>query len=240
MGQTLTGLLGKLKSGKKVTIVALGDSITELKWHTRGHLNWCGYLQEALFETYGRNRSWVINSGRSGETIEGGIQRLDEDVFRFDPDLVIVSYGMNDARTPMSLESFRSTLILLIERLRERADCEILLRTPNPVVNPSTPTALVEGQKGGSETAGTRVGLFAGTIVEVAREKGCAFVDHYTEWKKLEMERSGLAEAPSRLWLRMSDQVHPGPLGHLAFFRELAPLFRVAPTFPWETYGHNQ
>ena len=42
-------LLQKLAEGRKATIVALGDSITELTWHTRGHLNWCGYLQEALF-----------------------------------------------------------------------------------------------------------------------------------------------------------------------------------------------
>ncbi len=30
------------------TIVALGDSNTELTFHTKGHLNWCYLLQEAL------------------------------------------------------------------------------------------------------------------------------------------------------------------------------------------------
>ncbi len=48
--------LNKLENGQKVTVVALGDSITELTWHTAGRLNWVGYLQEALVETYGRNR----------------------------------------------------------------------------------------------------------------------------------------------------------------------------------------
>lgn len=107
----------KLKSGSKTTIVALGDSITELTWHTRGHLCWAGYLQEALLETYGRNRCWVINSGRCGDTAHGALERLDEDVLRFDPDLVIVSFGMNDAsESSETLLEFRSALSAIKER----------------------------------------------------------------------------------------------------------------------------
>lgn len=232
-------LLTKLKSGEKTTIVALGDSITELTFHTRGRHNWCGYLQEALFEAYGRNRCWVINSGRSGETVAEGVKRLDEDVLRFDPDLVIVSYGINEARSPVSPKAFRNTLIRLIDRIRERRECEVLLRTPNPVVNPTTPTAPMRDQQAGMETAGTRVRLFARTIVGVAREKRCAVIDHYTLWKKAESTSDASVEKSSLLWLRMSDPVHPGPLGHLAFFREMAPFFEVARRFPWETDGHN-
>ena len=40
--------MAKLRGGKKVVVVALGDSITELTWHTRGRLTWVGLLQEAL------------------------------------------------------------------------------------------------------------------------------------------------------------------------------------------------
>lgn len=225
--------LGKLEKGRKVTIVALGDSNTELTWHTRGHLSWCGYLQEALFEHYGRNRCWVINSGCCGGTADGGLERLEEDVLRFSPDLVIVSYGMNDSGG-RKIEHFRETLCRLIDRIRRDSKAELLLRTPNPIVNPPTARVLAEGQEIAVETAGTRVGLFAETIVDIAREKQCEVVDHYSTWKKLEALRGSMQEDPNHLWLFMSDPVHPGPLGHLAFFRELAPLFRVRPRFPWE------
>lgn len=227
--------LEKLERGEKVVVVALGDSNTELTWHTRGHLNWCGYLQEALFETYGRNRCWVINSGCCGDTAAEALARLDEDVLRFDPDLVIISYGMNDANGDMTTDEFRKDLCELIDRIREHNGCDVLLRTPNPIVNPPTASVLKDGERPGVEASGTRQGAFVRTIVEVAREKECAVVDHYTNWKRLEGLRDTMKEEPNHLWLFMSDPVHPGPLGHLAFFRELAPLFRVSPRFPWET-----
>jgi lysophospholipase L1-like esterase len=231
----MQGLLEKLSRGQKVTIVALGDSITELTWHTRGHLNWCGYLQEALFETYGANRCRVIVSGCCGENIEGASGRLDEDVFRFDPDLVIVSYGMNDALS-LSIESFRRSLAGVVDRVQAWRNCEVLLRTPNPIVNPPVELILREGQKISVEMTGSRVALYAQAIVAIAEEKGCAVVDHYSSWKRLEMLRDKALKTvePNHLWLYMSDPIHPGPLGHLAFFRELAPLFKVPQLLPWE------
>jgi hypothetical protein len=32
----------------------------------------------------------------------------------------------------------------------------------------------------------------------------------------------------------MADTVHPGPSGHLALFREIAPFFNVPKYLPWE------
>lgn len=223
--------LEKLRNGRKVTIVALGDSITEQTWHTRGRQGWVGLLQEALFETYGRNRCWVINSGRCGDRATTALDRFDEDVARFGPDLVIVSFGMNDSGG--ELEDFRAAMVELVRRSRE-AGAEVLLRTPNPMVNPPTRKTLRDGQKPSAETGGSRVGEFARAVVEIASAEGCAVVDHYSSWKALEDAPESLAENPNRLWLLMSDPVHPGALGHLRFFRELAPVFGVAERFPWE------
>jgi len=230
----MKAFLRKLEANRKVTIVALGDSITELTWHTRGRLNWCGYLQEALFEKRGRNRCWVVNSGRCGDTATGALERLDDDVFRFDPDLVIVSFGMNDACGTVTREKFREALAAIVDRIRETAGADVLLRTPNPIVNPPVGQALKEGQTVSVETSGTRVGAFAATIAEVAQERQCAVVDHYRRWKRVEALRGTMQEDPNHLWLRMSDPVHPGPLGHLEFFRELAPSFNLPLHFPWE------
>ena len=165
------------------------------------------------------------------------MKRLEEDVIRFAPDLVIISYGMNDQGEPV--EKFRAALGAIIDRLRERCQAEILLRTPNPVVNPPTEFILGPGQALGVEAAGTQGQLFARTIVEVAEAKHCSVVDHYARWKQREALRGIMEEEPNHLWLYMSDAVHPGPQGHLAFFRELAPLFRVSPCFPWEPAGDD-
>ena len=82
MEKTLT----KLGNGEHVTIVALGDSITEITFHTRGKMNWVGLLSEAIFEEYGNGVCTLINSGKCAGTYAEALTRLEHDVLRFKPD----------------------------------------------------------------------------------------------------------------------------------------------------------
>ena len=68
-------------------------------------------------------------------------------------------------------------------------------------------------------------------------ELDCAVVDHHTPWTTKTFEVKHPVADPTGLWPRMGDAIHPGYLGHLAFFRELAPLFEVPTYFPWEEIG---
>jgi len=114
MKQSLTKLHGK----EHVIIVALGDSNTELTWHTAGRLNWVGLLQYALFEKHGPNTATIINSGRCGDTAVESLTRLERDVIRFNPDLVIVSYGMNDAAQGQDgLAAYSDAIRKIVSRL---------------------------------------------------------------------------------------------------------------------------
>ena len=79
----------KLKNGEHVTIVALGDSITELTFHTRGRMNWVGLLDEAIFESYGNGVCTLINSGKCASSYAETLTRLNRDVLRYNPNLVI-------------------------------------------------------------------------------------------------------------------------------------------------------
>ncbi|MHB9134535.1 MAG: SGNH/GDSL hydrolase family protein [Armatimonadota bacterium] len=213
----------------RVTIVAIGDSNTELTWHTRGRLGWPGLLQEALFETYGRGRCYVINAGRAGESAPLGLQRLDRDVFRFDPDLVIISFGMN-APGPDGIADFHADIVEMIRRCRERG-AAVMLRTPNPII--CSPGKTIKDRLPiAAEMPGVHQGLFAAELVKIGAEQGCPVVDHYTLWMEHAFHK--YPEEPNTRWLRMSDEVHPGPQGHLVFYREMAHLFDLPQTFPWE------
>ena len=75
---------------------------------------------------------------------------------------------------------------------------------------------------------------YAREIVRIADEHGCAVVDHYSKWKELEQLRGTVTEEPNHPWLYMSDSIHPGWQGHLAFYRQLAPLLDLPVQFPWE------
>jgi len=221
----LTSLISKLDAGKQVTIVALGDSNTELTFHTRGRLTATGLLKVALFQKYGNNKVIMINAGRCGEGPAGGLERLDRDVLRFSPDLVIICYRVGQI----------DELAKIVEKIQASSDdVEILLRTPNPAI--ATNPAIAPGGVPGKELPGRGLSKFVGQIIELGRKTGCPVVDHYNAWlAEAEKPYTGRPVAnPNAVWLRMSDSIHPGPLGHLVFFREMAPYFDLPQRLPWE------
>lgn len=72
-------------------------------------------------------------------------------------------------------------------------------------------------------------------IVALGRKLGVPVVDHYRAWMEADRAHHGPpATNPNRLWMRMSDATHPGPAGHLAFYRDLAPDFGLPAKLSWE------
>ncbi len=227
----------KLKNGEHVTIVALGDSITEVTFHTQGKMNWVGLLDEAIFESYGNGVCTLINSGKCASSYAEGLTRLNRDVLRYNPDLVIIAFGMNDSGGGLDkLDIFRDNVRKTVAIIRERCGSEILIRTPNPVVTaPGLPFPPEQPKHGKAwESAKRPLKEYSAALVELAGELDCACVDHYTLWTGKQFKVKHAVADPVGLWPRMGDAVHPGYIGHLAFFRELASLFEVPEYFPWE------
>ena len=230
---SLKRTLDKLARHEQVTIVALGDSNTEFTWHTGGRLNWVGLLQESLFEKHGANMVMMINAGLCGGTAVEALNRLDRDVIRFHPDLVIIAFSMNDAfRGEAGLEPFSQAIRKIVQILRDKCGCDILLRTTNPVVVVNQPN-LPPGIKPGDEWPGMHHAMYAKRLVELGTELNCPVVDHYTLWTQTKRRRDW-GQDPNHLWMRMSDAFHPNALGHVCFYREMAHFFEVPPSFPWE------
>ena len=220
----IKGLLKKLENGEQVTIVVLGDSNTELTFHTRGHLNWPLLLQEALFEKYGPNKVIMINVAHCGTTAENGLLRLERDVFRFQPDLLITCYWGED------IDPLRK----IVKESHAAGIKEILLRTPNPVIAPNMPKVNLP-VIGGEEWPGSQVGEVTRKILALGEEMNVPVCDHYNAWLQSEYSHDGSPSTnPNKLWMRMSDALHPNALGHLAFYRELAPFFNLPPKLSWE------
>jgi lysophospholipase L1-like esterase len=229
--------LSRLKSGRSAVVVALGDSNTEVTFHTRGQMNWFGLLEAGVFMRYGAGLCRFINASKCGGTMADGLARLDHDVLRFAPDLVILSLGLNDAgRGLEALPAFRQSTRSLIARIRSEVDAEVLVRTFNPVVS-CNGFAMPAGVAAGGVIDRGSDAAYAAALVEIAGESGLPCVDHFALWSKADFVTRAPVANPNRLWLRMSDAVHPGPLGHLAFYRELAPLFGLDPYLPWEAMG---
>lgn len=209
----------EVKNDKKsfVTVVCLGDSNTEVNWTSRGHLNWVGLLTCGMFESAAIGRFRVINSGLSGDTATRALDRLDRDVIAFDPDLVIISFGMNDF-TKEKPETTRASLEALVGRLREKnPDCSLLLRTPQPVY--IVDQGIAQWGKEPEFVATMEV------IRDVAREQKIALVDHFALWTD--------GDQPQPPQYYSYDRLHPNEFGHLRFYEELAPLLELKTELRW-------
>jgi len=211
---------------KFVTVVALGDSNTEVNHWTMGSLNWVGLLQCNLHQCF-RNGFTLINSGRGGDTAAGAMGRLERDVLRFKPDLVIVSFGLNDSGSGCGVDAFADACAALLAKIRAGGG-QVLLRTPNPIIGN---VECRELDYGGAETA-YPVGEFAAAAKAVADREGVACVDHHSLWM-----RSLQSKYRGEMQMLMGNCLHPNGNGHRRFYHELAPSFGLEERFQFE-FGH--
>ena len=73
----------------------------------------------------------IVNAGISGDRAEGGLKRLERDVLSYNPDLVVVCYGLNDANgEEEGLEVYRNSLKDIFEKSKEHG-ADIIFLTPN-------------------------------------------------------------------------------------------------------------
>ncbi len=122
-------------------MVALGESTTAGGWSTAPDRCWVPLLG-ALINDFQTTPMRVVNSGiganliarRSPAYEESGKpaadERLDKHVLSYDPDLLAISYGLNDARGGTPLTQFCEDLALLVGRVRRRGNPLILLLGP--------------------------------------------------------------------------------------------------------------
>lgn len=128
---------------ESITIVCLGDSVTEGCFEC--YINeedriatvfdrcnsYSVRLQQLLAKLYPTVQINVINSGFSGSWAREGLKVLERDVLRFSPDLVIVSYGLNDSQLGLSkIDEYLNPLATIFERIQE-SGAEIIFLTEN-------------------------------------------------------------------------------------------------------------
>lgn len=189
----------KMARGEQAVWVFFGDSITEQNYHLHDHLNYVGLLCDPLWFKFGGGKYIMINAGVSGNTTRHLLARVEQDVLRFEPDLVSIMVGINDCAKQIPPEEFHTNLIDLIQRIQDR-NCEVLLLTPHPLLTTSEPFHLYP--------------QYIEAIRDVSCERNVQLIDIYQDWQLL------LSEEPNRHYSLMDDQLHPNERGH----RKIADL----------------
>lgn len=153
-----------LKNGCDVTIVALGDSITAGFAVRRGFPS---FWNELLRQKYPDAKIKMINSGVSGDTTSDGLARLDWMVLGYEPDLVTINFGINDAALGIDIDEFSGNLMQIIMRIRAGPGSEILLLSSQPLETPGFDKVVMK---------------YYDAIKEVAEADDVGFVDVYSAW----------------------------------------------------------
>ena len=117
-----------------VTIAFLGDSVTQGCFELSVYDYKSAYstrVKEILNILYPNVQINIINSGISGDNATCGAQRLNRDILAYNPDLVIVSYGLNDSTKGIEgIVEYEKALTDIFESLRAR-DIDIIFITQN-------------------------------------------------------------------------------------------------------------
>ena len=124
----------------------------------------------------------------------------------YDPDLLIIAYGLNDARGGTPLDLFRDELSDLIDAIRQRCDPLIVLLGPYYVIR--RPELEREEFRQGTPETYLQINDLTR---DLASEKDCLFCDVWHPYG-------------DRKWLIHYDGVHANDLGHRIIAHEIFRL----------------
>lgn len=125
-------------AGEVTTVVGFGDSITAAGRQPVPR-RWLGVLEGLLCRSLPQRRFRLVNAGVGGNTSREGLARIETDVLRQGPDLVLVQFGGNDATAdnarhvpPSEYETNLETIRALVS---DRTGAGVVLLTFPPIIN---------------------------------------------------------------------------------------------------------
>jgi len=194
-------------------LMTLGESTTAGGWSSTRERCWASQLARLINE-FQRIPVQLVNVGIGANVIStrspaypysgkpAANERLEKHVLSYtangnllQPDLLVISYGLNDARGGTPIDLFCSEMKDIIRRLRERIQPLIVLLGPYYMTN---------FKLGGPEWSHADLNVFREyneAIRRVAQECDCLFVDLLESYRQAD-------------WLVHHDGCHANDLGH--------------------------
>ncbi len=199
-----------MAGSESVVIVALGDSVTA-GWLEHGVLDsdaaYPALFRRRLASLYPSAMISLVNAGLGGENVAGARARVDRDVLRHRPNLVLVCLGLNDARAGRDAAAeFGLALERLVAHIQTQSEADVLLLTPNT--------------RGDALTDDGTVAEFVRQIRGVAKNCGVGLADVHAVYQGA----IRMGAAPADL---LSNRVsHPTREGHQIFAGVLMQFFQ--------------
>lgn len=201
-------------SRKKTTrIVFFGDSITEAGVRPGGYI---ARLRDSLEARPGKRKYELLGAGIGGNKVYDLYLRLDKDVLRKKPDVVVLFVGVNDVwhrhtfGTGTDVPKFRQFYAALIERMQEQG-IRVIACTP----------ACVGERRGCLNAMDKELDEIAGIIRQEAAAHGCSCCDFRRSFTAYFQEKN---TEDCEQGLLTSDGVHLNDAGNGLVAGMLLPL----------------
>jgi len=191
----------RLMGDNPVTWLFYGDSITHGAVHTSGWRDYTELFAERVRSELGRPLDVVINNAISGNTTIDLLETFDRRVSGFNPDIMFLMIGMNDAsdgHPKVDLDRFVENLHALCAKT-ESLDCLPILQTTSLIL------------PGTSPDREPHLPDFMNAVREVAAMRKLPLVDHTAYWEA----------HIEKCYLWNSNEFHPNEMGHRVFARHL-------------------
>lgn len=176
-----------------VLLVAFGDSVTQgmtalgvqepdAVYHAR--------LKRTLETAHPLATFSVINAGQSGQNAVGALSSLERDVLRHQPDLVTISFGLNDAWGGESgMPAFRAAIEEMIVRVRTATQSDVLVLTPTFMNRADNARVAAEHRALVAPMADVMnsgmLARYAQAVRDAAKAQSANCIDVYAEWQRL-------------------------------------------------------
>ena len=196
-----------------INIVIFGDSVSHGAFN--GYIDYDKVYWNLLRKKLNSFRSYIpvnmICASIGGTTATRSLSRLDEQVLVHKPDLVIVSFGLNDVNGP--LEDYLTSLECIFTKCKY-AGSEVIFMTPNMlntyVADGTAEKHLNYAAKTAEIQNGGKMDRYMAAATDLAKGLGITVCDCYSKWKEL-------AKTEDTTMLLANKINHPTPEMHNLF-----------------------
>ncbi len=133
-GDPLERTRAKLKAGRPVTVVTMGDSLTDKRHWANREVAWVDILRDALKQKFGAEIT-IVNPAIGGTQLRQNVILIPRWLaLAPDPDLVILFFGGNDWDAGMRGGEFYLACLDAVDRVRQATNgrSDVLIVTTNP------------------------------------------------------------------------------------------------------------
>ena len=177
-----------LKKYGPINIVVFGDSVSH--GAVNGYFDYENVYWNLLKQKLHNFRDFMpinmLNASICGTTASSSLDRMENQVFAHNPDLIVVCFGLNDVNG--TLENYLKALTEIFDRCIHN-ECQTIFLTPNMLntyVADDTPKEYIDYARKTAEIQNSgRMDSFIYAAINLAESKGITVCDCYSKWKEL-------------------------------------------------------